>query len=646
MGSMHTGLEEKRGLYELAAFYTRRARGGVGLIITGGISPNKAGWLLPFAARLTHKRHLAQHINLTDAVHLNGSKICLQILHAGRYAYHPFSVAPSAIKAPINPFTPWKMTKRCIKATILDFAKCAQLAKMAGYDGVEIMGSEGYLINQFIAPRTNQRTDEWGGSYTNRIKFPLQIVREIRELCGPKFIIIFRLSLLDLVKDGSNWDEIIILGNALAEAGASILNTGIGWHESRVPTIATGVPRGAFSWVTAKLKQDVTLPVIAANRVNSPQDAEKIIEMGYADMVSMARPLLADPDWVLKAKHSMGQAINTCIACNQACLDYVFQNKPATCMVNPYACNETKLVIHPASKLKQVAVVGAGPAGLAAACNLAKLGHKVTLFEKNMTIGGQFNLAKTIPGKAEFQSNIDYFAYELDKNKVTLCLGHEVVVPELTQNDFAAVVIATGIKPRDPKIPGANYPRVVSYIDALTKPEILGNKIVILGAGGIGVDVATFLVSCNDVSVEQFFSEWGVDLSLTNRGGLTTPQAIKPKRHVTIIQRKSSKIGSNLGKTTGWIHRQVLQKHNVATIAGATYTKFLDNNLFYTQNGLECRIEADNFILCCGQNSNQELLSGLIKAEIPYYLIGGAANARQLDAVRAIREGTLVAQKI
>ena len=649
MGSMHTGLEElKDGFEKMAAFYAERAKGGAGLIVTGGVAPNWQGWLKPFSITMTSQKHVKQHRIITEAVHREGGKICMQILHAGRYGYHPFSLAPSAIKSPITPFKPFKMSKRKIKATIRDFAKSAKLAKEAGYDGVEIMGSEGYLINQFIAKHVNKRTDEWGGSYENRMRFPLEIVRSVREAVGEDFIIIFRLSMLDLIPGGSTWEEVVTLAKELEKAGVSIINTGIGWHEARIPTIATMVPRGAFTFVTEKLKSEVKVPLITTNRINMPQVAEEVLSSGKADMVSMARPFLADPEIVNKSEEGREDEINTCIGCNQACLDHVFKNKLTSCLVNPRACHET--VLQPnASKDKKIAVVGAGPAGLAFSTEAARKGHQVTLFEASSEIGGQFNMAKTIPGKEEFYETIRYFNKQIALTGVNLQLNTKVSSEDL--KDFDEVVVACGVNPRDPKIPGQENEKVLSYIDVLKHKKPVGQKVAIIGAGGIGFDVAEFISQegeSTSLDIKAFFEEWGVDMDIDHRGGVENVKA-KPEhspREITMFQRSEGKMGARLGKTTGWIHRASLKMRKVNMVTNVVYNKIDEQGLHYTQNGEEKVLEVDTIILCAGQVSEKSLFQPLTDMGKTVHLIGGSAVASELDAKAAINQATRLALEV
>ncbi|MDM5076142.1 NADPH-dependent 2,4-dienoyl-CoA reductase [Aeromonas media] len=652
MGSMHTGLEEEKGGFDkLAAFYAERARGGVALIVTGGIAPNLRGRLVPHGSQLSFPWQVAKHKKVTGAVHQEGGKIALQILHAGRYAYHPFSLAPSAIRAPISPFKPRAMSERQIRGTIRDFASTAALAKAAGYDGVEVMGSEGYLINQFICERTNQRSDGWGGSSENRMRFPLEIVRAIRERVGTDFIIIFRLSMLDLVEKGSSLEEVIALGKALEQAGVSLINTGIGWHEARIPTIATSVPRGAFSWVTAELKKHLTVPLITTNRINTPEVAERILAQGEADMVSMARPFLADPEFVIKAAENRADEINTCIACNQACLDHVFKQKRASCLVNPRACFETELTFGRVPQPKKLAVVGAGPAGLAFACYAAERGHQVSLFDQAPTIGGQFNFAKQIPGKEEFHETLRYFARRLEKCGVELYLGQRQSAESLLGGGFDEVILATGIRPRTPNIPGIDHPKVLSYLDVLRDGKPVGDKVAVIGAGGIGFDVAEFLVEKKaegsaDHHRDHWLREWGIDKSLGERGGLMTPVIDAPERQIWLLQRKESKVGDGLGKTTGWIHRTVLKNRKVQMLSGVQYLRIDDEGLHIQVGEARQCLPVDQVIICAGQEPLRELQAGLQAAGKPVHIIGGADVAAELDAKRAIRQGAELASVI
>lgn len=651
MGSMHTGLEEdKPDLSRLAAYFEARAKGGVGLIVTGGIAPNRRGWLTPFSAKMTNTREAKKHRLITDAVHKYDSKICMQILHAGRYAYHPFSAAPSRIKAPINPFTPFALSQRGIRSTIKDFAKSSKLAKYAGYDGVEIMGSEGYLINQFLAKRTNLRNDKWGGSFENRSRLPIEIIKSIRAAVGSDFIIIFRLSMLDLVEGGSSWEEIVQLAKKIESAGASIINTGIGWHEARVPTIATSVPRGGFSWVTKKMMGEVNIPLITTNRINTPEVAEEILASGSADMVSMARPFLADPDFVKKALEDKSDEINTCIGCNQACLDHVFSKKIASCLVNPVACHETEIELKPVDRAKKIAVVGAGPAGLAFSSAAAGRGHNVVLFEASDKIGGQFNLAKTIPGKEEFYETLRYFSRQLEINGVDIRLNEHAEKEKLESEGFDSIVIATGILPRVPNIVGIDHPKVLSYLDVLQKRVEPGERVAIIGAGGIGFDVAEFLLhevheGPNPQSIENFMAYWGVDMAFKNNGGLEKPIVSKPKRDVYLLQRKDEKVGARLGKSTGWIHRSKLKKSKVKMLNGVKYEKIDDLGLHLNIKDEAVVLDVDNVIICAGQLSNRNLFESF-GTDSDIHIIGGAFQAGELDAKRAIDQGVRLANNI
>ena len=649
MGSMHTGLEEeKNGWSKLAAFYEERAKGGVGLIVTGGVSPNIRGRVAPFGGDMTMPWHPKKHKEVTAAVHKYDTKICLQLLHTGRYAYHPFSVSASAIKAPINPFKPKAMSSRQIWGTIKDYAKASRLAQKAGYDGVEIMGSEGYLLNQFSCKRTNHRTDEWGGSIENRMRFAVETVRETRERCGENFIIIFRLSMLDLVEGGNSWEEVVLMAKAIEAAGATIINTGIGWHEARVPTIATSVPRAAFTWITERMKKEVSLPLVTTNRINTPEVAEEVLANGHADMVSMARPFLADADFVNKAAAGKSDEINTCIGCNQACLDHVFEQKRASCLVNPRACYETELTFSDTKQVKNIAVVGAGPAGLAFSVYASQRGHKVTLFDAGSEIGGQFNVAKQIPGKEEFYETLRYFKKQLDLCDVTIQLNSFKTSEELAAEGFDDVVIATGIKPRQLAIEGIEHEKVKSYLQVLKEKEPVGQKIAIIGAGGIGFDTASYLAEEESLTTntEAWMKEWGVDKAYEHDGALTQSESEKAEREIFLLQRKTSKVGKHLGKTTGWIHRAFLQKKGVNMIPGVTYKEVNDRGLLIEVNGEEQLLEVDNVIICAGQEPNRDLATELTQAGQNVHLIGGADVASELDAKRAIRQGAELAASI
>ena len=645
MGSMHTGLEEaKNGFERLAAYYAERARGGVGLIVTGGISPNQQGLTFSGAAALDKADKVAQHRLVTDAVHQAGSKICMQILHTGRYAYSPNAIAPSAIKAPINAFTPKAVSSEEIEQQIEDFAYSAKLAQQAGYDGVEIMGSEGYFLNQFIVTRTNQRDDEWGGSYDNRTRLAIEVVKRVRAAVGEKFIIIYRLSMLDLVPEGSNLSEVIQLGKAIEQAGASIINTGIGWHEARIPTIATKVPRAAFTWVTHAVRKHLTVPVITSNRINTPEVAERVLANGDADLISMARPFLADPEFVNKAAANQAERINTCIGCNQACLDHVFNGKTSSCLVNPRACEETRIIIAPTQAIKTIAIVGAGPAGLACAVTAAERGHKVTLYDAASEIGGQFNIAKRIPGKEEFSETLRYFEVRLKELNVEVKLNTSLTTQALNQMQVDELVLATGVSPRQLALPGHNHAKVLNYLEVI-KGLNVGPKVAIIGAGGIGFDVAEFLTHGThepSTNVTQFMSQWGIDMTMQARGGVAEiPQNIEASpREIYLLQRKTSKVGAGLGKTTGWVHRTGLQQKKVNMLAGCEYQAIDDQGLHLTVGGEAQVLDVDHIIVCAGQDPNQSLSQGL---ERPYHLIGGAQKASQLDAKRAIRQGTLLA---
>jgi 2,4-dienoyl-CoA reductase (NADPH2) len=648
MGSMHVGLEEvDNGFERMAAFYAERARGGVSLIVTGGIAPNERARPMHGGAMLTTEEEASHHKIVTEAVHQAGGRIAMQILHFGRYSYQPSLVAPSALKAPINPFTPHALTTAEVEETISDFVRCAGLAQFAGYDGVEVMGSEGYLINEFIAARTNQRDDEWGGAYENRIRFPVEIVRRIREKVGPEFIIIYRLSMLDLVEGGSTLEEVIQLAQAIEAAGATIINTGIGWHEARIPTIATKVPRAAFAWVTKKLKGHVSIPLVATNRINTPEVAEQLLADDYCDMVSMARPLLADPLFLRKAEQGRADEINTCIGCNQACLDHTFGGKLTSCLVNPRACHETEIIDAPVTQVKRIAVVGAGPAGLSFATTAAKRGHSVTLFDAASEIGGQFNIAKQVPGKEEFYETLRYFGKQIELTGVQLKLNTKVSADDL--RDFDEVVLATGITPRVPPIPGVDHPKVLSYLDVLRDKKAVGKSVAIIGAGGIGFDVAEYLSHSGtspSLDPAKFFAEWGVDTSYQHVGGLTTPHLEAPARQLFLLQRKTSKVGDGLGKTTGWIHRTGLKNRQVHMIAGVSYDRIDDAGLHVTVNGEQKLIPVDNVVLCAGQEPKRDLQAGLEALGKTVHLIGGADVAAELDAKRAINQGTRLAAVI
>ncbi len=645
MGSMHTGLEEApEGFARMAAYFAERAAGGVGLIVTGGFAPNDEGCGYPGAAKLTNREEADRHVAITRAVHDPGGKIALQILHTGRYGFHPQSVAPSPVKAPINFFTPHELTHEQIVKTIDDYAACAALARSAGYDGVEIMASEGYLLNEFIAARTNRRNDEWGGDFAGRIRMPVEVVRRTRERVGPDFIIVFRLSMLDLVEGGSEWREVVRLAKEVEAAGATIINTGIGWHEARVPTIAMKVPRLAYTWVTKKMRGEVKIPLVATNRINNPADAERVIAEGHADMVSMARPLLADADFVAKAAAGRADEINTCVACNQACLDHIFELKIASCLVNPRACHETELVISPAAARKKIAVVGAGPAGLAFAATAAERGHAVTLYEADDRIGGQLNLAVRVPGKDEFHETMRYFDRMLKKFDVTVRLGHRARPDELAAGGYDDVVLATGVTPRNVELPGLDHRMVLGYLDVLRDKKPVGKRVAIMGAGGIGHDVAEYLAHAGDEG--EFLARWGVDRDIAAPGGLLPDESGAPlpsAREIWLCQRKATKVGEGLGKTTGWIHRTELKRRGVHMLAGVTYVRVDDDGLHIEVDGKSRLLAVDNVIVCAGQEPRRDLFDALEKSGVRVHLIGGADVAAELDAKRAIRQGTELA---
>ena len=648
MGSMHTGLEERpNGFERMAAYFAERAKGGVGLIVTGGIGPNEEGSVGKGAAKLTTPEEAEHHTVVTKAVHEAGGKICMQILHAGRYAYTPDLVSASAVRAPINPFTPKELDEEGIEKQINDFVNCAKLAQQAGYDGVEIMGSEGYFINQFLVSHVNKRTDRWGGSYKNRMRLPVEIVRRVREGVGANFIIIYRLSMLDLIEDGSTWDEVVMLAKAVEKAGATIINTGIGWHEARIPTIATKVPRGAFTKVTAKLKGEVSIPLVTTNRINTPEVADQVLADGDADMISMARPFLADPEFVLKAAEGRADEINTCIGCNQACLDHTFGGKLTSCLVNPRACHETELNYIPTTQVKKLAVVGAGPAGLAAATIAAERGHSVTLFDSADEIGGQFNIAKRIPGKEEFYETLRYFSKMISKHGVELALGKRVTAEDL--KDFDEVILATGIVPRTPEIPGIDHAKVISYLDAILERKPVGDKVAVIGAGGIGFDVSEFITHAGEspsMNNDVFWKEWGIDPAIEARGGIKGVQAHPhpPARDVFLLQRKDTKVGSGLGKTTGWIHRTGLKNKQVKMLNSVSYEKIDDQGLHVrVADGVPQVLPVDTIIVCAGQEPLRELQAGIESLGKPVHLIGGADVAAELDAKRAIDQGARLA---
>ena len=654
MGSMHTGLEDGNNHHRLAAYFAERAHGEVGLIITGGYAPNRAGWVKPFAGKLTTRAEAAKHRQITSAVHAEDGKIAMQILHAGRYAYHPLAVAPSRIRSPITPFTPRELSSAGVEKQIKAFVRCAELAREAGYDGVEIMGSEGYFINEFLVTHTNQRKDEWGGDYSQRMRLPVEIVQRTREAVGEDFIIVYRLSMIDLIPDGNTWEETVMLAKAIERSGATIINTGIGWHEARVPTIATSVPRGAFTWVTKKMKQEVAIPLVTSNRINLPETAEQVLADGCADMVSMARPMLADAEFVKKARQGRRDEINVCIACNQACLDHTFSNKMSSCLVNPRACHETELNYLATSNKQHFAVVGSGPAGISAALVLAERGHEVDLYESAAEIGGQLNMAKAIPGKEEFHEMLAYFKRQLELKQVRVRLNTRVDADDLAGKAYNGAIIATGVVPRDPRIEGQDHPKVLSYVDVLRNRAPVGKRVAIIGAGGIGFDVAEFLLHDGNsptLDLEEWLAEWGVVDPAEARGGLAIQrsQPTPPAREITLLQRKAGKHGAKLGKTTGWIHRATLKMNNVQMIGNVNYERIDDRGLLVTfgkKHEEPTWIEVDNVILCAGQQPLRELQEPLQAAGIPTHLIGGADVASELDAKRAIDQGSRLAARL
>ena len=653
MGSMHTGLEDRAGhIDRLAEYFAERARGGVGLIITGGYAPNRTGWLLPFASELTSSAQARRHRRVTSAVHDAGGKILLQILHAGRYAYHPLSVSASSIKAPINPFRPRRLSSSGVRSTIDDFVRCAQLAREAGYDGVEIMGSEGYLINQFLASRTNKRNDAWGGTAEKRRRFPVEIVRRARAAVGSDFIICYRMSMADYVEDGQRWDEILTLATEVEDAGATMINSGFGWHEARVPTIVTSVPNSAFVDISHAVAGHVNIPVVASNRINMPQAAEQILADTHLQLISMARPLLADPEWVLKAQAERADEINTCIACNQACLDHAFVKKTVSCLLNPRAGHETQLVLSPTRRTRSIAVVGAGPAGLAVAVNAAARGHHVTLFEANDVIGGQFDMARRIPGKEEFNETIRYFTTMLQTHGVVVRLGTRVTATELAGYDD--VVLATGVAPRIPAIPGIDHPMVLTYAEAITGIKPIGNSVAVIGAGGVGFDVSEFLVTDSSPtherqSLKDWKAEWGAADPWESPGALTTPIPAPPAREVYLLQRSKGAQGKRLGKTSGWVHRASLKAKGVQQLSGVNYERVSDDGLHISFGPKRERpqlLAVDNVVVCAGQEPVRDLEDDLRRNGIDPHIIGGAAFAAELDAKRAIKQGTELAARL
>ncbi|MFT6630226.1 MAG: 2,4-dienoyl-CoA reductase (NADPH2) [Bacteriovoracaceae bacterium] len=653
MGSMHTGLEEaKNGFERLADFYVERAKGGVGIIVTGGIAPNLQGRLHPLGCQLSFPWQIKKHKKLTQKVQEAGAKICLQILHAGRYGYHPLCVSASKSKSPISPFKARKISKLEIRKTVFDFSNTAMLAKKAGYDGIEIMGSEGYFINQFLAPRTNKRTDEYGGKLENRMRLALEIMAATRKKVGDDFIIIFRVSMLDLVSDGMSFDEVIMFSKELEKAGVSIINSGIGWHEARVPTIATMVPRAAFSWITERVKKEIKIPVIATNRINTAEDGHKIIKDGIADMISMARPFLADPEFVNKAKAENFDQINTCIACNQACLDHIFANKLTSCLVNPKACHETEFKNNSATKIKKLAVIGAGPAGISFAIEAARRGHSVTIYEKGSVIGGQFNIAKEIPGKEEFKETIRYFKKQIEVLNIKLELNTDIKVSDLQNSEYDEFIFSTGIIPRIPKIEGINHPKVISYPDLLLGRKKAGKTVAVIGAGGIGFDACEYLAHdpahlSTSLDKRSFLTEWGIDTEYKNRGAIMPKQTPPPFRNIMLLQRKTTRHGKNLGKTTGWIHRTSLKDKGIVMIGGVDYKKIDDEGIHIECDGVSRILKVDHIILCAGQTSNNELYQECNDSFTkPCHIIGGAELAQEIDAKRAINQGVRLANRI